>query len=1630
MFTPNFGSWSIEDFSSSSGLSLDTYQTITGGYLSMSPLTGRGLSYTARWYTPTGWSFSNNLNSISNIENNFIRHNLASIQGQSIDVITSGAAQLIVQGGAWNIETRYPRYVGSSFSGQQALGLLTNYTHFSPTWHYYFKSGGSVATIEVDVSSIYDVHTGIMFGYTTGQENITSLPRLSGFLNHGIYIDNGTSYEFIEVNPNGIRLYNHPELGIASDFTNVNRLRIGIEGSNIYLSTEDGRGMAGIGKFDTAATTNQPRLFFGAPPLQGTSGSYPFFSQSVSGFIGNTFWDNIKVLYGVNLLSDNSTTGFYTTLTQTGFTSEFDPGVSITKWNHALVRHTQHVGGVTTVTAQYSGDSGWSSYSSITITGQESPTALDLSDIPIFFNTSTGLRNKVTNPVRFMISQRSFGRTQPASLDSIEVYNTAEQTFIDMVPNWKQSNQSSTITISVDTGKFYSNKKVVDPYCSIFVDIPDRIGSASTGFQFNEKSRNELNVILTGSYLIGYGGPDKNFYRNYVVNSGTAITNSEASNYFGESEVNNIFPNPLLENGFYSITGDPAYVINRSYGNLANNLKLVPSYTGRATIFLEPAQTFDPIRQADALRVNEYLGNTRYPGSQIVQTVFIPGGSFSGSHDSTCGIEAVIPSGIGSGQLLVSTDLKMILGTGLQVYVTGSVQGNYLWTLNGEDYREYKTISFPIIGNTGSIYIGYIAQSGSSSSENISFLIDNIVVSPIDSSYGKVPFYSGELYNSGLYRDSLSGFSTNAPIKSDTVISFDTKIVAYPTGTNNSILRKYDPSNNGYNIYIDQSGKLSFTIDTITNSWTASAASPNLIPESKIIYTGQSNYVVPLDTWTNIGLCHQVNTYKKLSYANYTGASSPVNFASSNRAYLTIDGYPVLTLDLMKNWKSSHDISGTAPYVSYIPDNSGVLTFSSGVLMEIDNINISHPVYADTEINQSIKNAKITPPYFAPNEYFKPTSEQEVFNVLIYSGNSFYGDDLYIGSLYNFDNPGYPYWDHGSWRNHLLFFGDISRSSNNPYRSDLGSTYFSSGSYAIAYYSSATERLINHTGNIGLSNNLSILSGEFKVGGWIRPFTSGQKFFHILQDVNNFTGVSISLGYDNNMKLLMSRNQSSTNSTWSVTGTYSHNISGWNWFEFHLMPGEYTGAGQTGQISLEIRSLSGLEVSTNKVGLNYGFQYMGRISSPSESCLLFGSTCEAEFSDWMICPVYSSDRSWVTSPLGDKSGSYQVLLENNSISSNTLIWSGYNNLITVIPTNEAGDYFYSLGAHNYFYGSSRMNEGIRLYDDIAFRSVPSYFLSYDKSEFNSIVGTNSSPIRIGNQVPEGAINIARVSSQEFTSEASISTIDLSYMNKANLATYKDGIYTIKRNGGATGSYSETGSFKGINSGTYTSRSNHVMSGQVQSENITVSSIAIANPNLSDPTEAFYYYLVGRGRKGVKVNNFYPHVTGHPKLYETGTTSLDNYIFNLEEVNNSIKLTDSDGKDIDFNTYPYSVVTSSYTPENLFNYSTSGVSFDIAGIGSITGVTGLPDGVFTTLLLLNKKTIASDNSVWINYQSYDYYTSKIDVGYKEIVNPVPIMRKKFDGSISLPGQYSISTDSDTYLQSITLYGINSGYTSKL
>jgi hypothetical protein len=356
-----------------------------------------------------------------------------------------------------------------------------------------------------------------------------------------------------------------------------------------------------------------------------------------------------------------------------------------------------------------------------------------------------------------------------------------------------------------------------------------------------------------------------------------------------------------------------------------------------------------------------------------------------------------------------------------------------------------------------------------------------------------------------------------------------------------------------------------------------------------------------------------------------------------------------------------------------------------------------------------------------------------------------------------------------------------------------------------------------------------------------------------------------------------------------------------------------------------------------------------------------------------------------------------------------------------------------VAAHNSYDSTCRLNGGIHLFDDEPFRQTESYYLNYDTSSVQDIVGNNYSPIKIGNQVPKGAVNLARISSPNYNTEASISNIDLAGYNISNLLAYKGGEYVVERGKGALDKYDATGSYRRINTGMFTGRANIEMSGQIYSDNIYVTPLSITSieSNLAYP--AYLYYLVGRGRYGVRV----PDAAGHPNIFYSGFTTgsvVSEYMDNIQKIKNSISIKNSAGQPLSFDEYPFDVITSPHTPEDLYEAVQSGLNININGITRFADVNTyvkdkLPTGVFSVVLILNDTYRVMNDSAWIHYPAYDF-ESKTEIPNKsEIINPSPIMRRNIDNEVSLPGRFSTSLDAKSLLYTLKVFGVDGEYTGK-
>lgn len=1641
-FYPTAGEFSINDFSDSIGVTFgnQNLQSITGGYVSLLPQNTYEYTYISSWTPFTGWSLSNGMQTRAVVSSSFL------ITGRFENIAAaysgvSGYQRSVVSAGAWEIFTPEPDYVDveNTINSQVQCVVLNNSSTYSG-WYNYFNAGGSTASIEFDVASFYDPYSGtnILAGYLTGQNNMTGLARLSDKVCHGVYISNGTYADFLEILPFGIRSASHPELAIPIDLTEPRRIRVGLNNQDIYIQCDNGSSAVGYSKFDTP-TVGNPSVILGAPLTTGLTdlqGEFNIFSS-----VGNTYWGSVKVVTGqlvTQVLS--GTQQYYSTSPVTLYTDSFDPQIPISAYVSALVGFVPYQGGTTTVTVQYSGVNGFTDAVSNTITSTSSnPFTLDLSSVPVYTYPRGDLGSRSSsNPIRFKITQSSSnGQSPPPSIDYIELTASKTTPYLDIFPNWKRTNAPVNVTMSVKTGDYILGDPETDRWTSLLINVPGDVGLI-TGSAIVDQSTHRYPVYVQGTGQIEMGGRYGYHYSNYIYTSGSAQTGSQAETYFGNSPVENFFPNPLFEN-YRSVISEPQYITGRVFGEIAADVYIPSLYTGRSSVTYSAESVIRPESLARVNRINRILGRSTATPLEYVQSVNCPATASSGVHDGTVGLEARIPSGIATSNMLIDVDLQISQGSSLALYLSGALTPRS-WTIPGEDFRTYRQVSFPIQATSnGEIRIGFAVPSGSSLASGTTFNLDNLTVTPIETSYLYATGISCETHKSGVIHD-ISAIGTYPATRADTVFNASLYLNSYPIGT--GIIYQITGSQGyGLTVRVNNQGYITSTFDLVTDSWASSVGSQGFYQ-----YLGSqtvtSENQFPLGRWVNLGFIHQSSTYDKLSTVSYSGATVPTMFAASNRAYITFDGYPVQSHDCEAGWYKRNVTSPVfqdcAPVLSYIPISGNArATILSGITASVDALSFSRPPCSDAEMELSIKGARVAGPYFVPDQFSNGTVSSTIANEHVFpSWVDIYGYDVYLGSCYNFSNPGYTHWDHGPWRNHLIFNGVVSKEITSPY-SGLGSTRFYSGAYATAKYSSATERSINSQSNLNLISFYSIADqslGRITAKGWVYPRTAGS-LFTMLYDQNNKTGNRMDLQITDSGYLRLARYNSSGVLAATFSGTEAKSFSGWHYVGFDYNPGTglYT-PGTSGNIVVTLFNGTGYELIGITGGVDYNFRYGGHTGDTTTGAFLFGGNIDCNFADWVIHSpsnsAYPGPNNVNSTPYytGSKGGRYQTVLKGHDVFSGSVTWDNFHSGTIGFPiTSSESENMYWVAAMNAYDNNARLNGGALLYDDRLFKEVLGYHLKYDTSTVDSLFGGTDSPIRIGNTVPNNAINIARLNSVEFNTEESITTIDLAGKNVNNLSDYKGGLYSLSRNNGAVTSTTTTGMFKGINSYAYSGRVDVVFSGSLFSDNVEISTTTITSPDLTVPSEAYYYYLLGRGNYGVYVPETQPHYFSGITELTTGTI-LNSYISNLDKIRSSIITKNSNGDIIDFNEYPFEVIALPYKPSDLEASIRDESDIHLDGFGSsLSGTyTGsmLPNNVYSVILMLNKKSLPN-TSVWAHYNSYDYKLGTIGYSSKEIINALPLLRMSQYFETPTAGQYSIVLNESNSNYNLIMYGIESG-----
>jgi hypothetical protein len=732
----------------------------------------------------------------------------------------------------------------------------------------------------------------------------------------------------------------------------------------------------------------------------------------------------------------------------------------------------------------------------------------------------------------------------------------------------------------------------------------------------------------------------------------------------------------------------------------------------------------------------------------------------------------------------------------------------------------------------------------------------------------------------------------------------------------------------------------------------------------------------------------------------------------------------------MRTW-NRHLTGECAPYITYIPEGTGTIKLMSGFFGGFDALRLKNDVAAEAEVELSIKGSKFSP-YFVPDKFSKPNLDIDS-NYLNTTGDvSVLGDDLKLASIYNFYNHGYPCWDHGPLKNHLILYGspDIY-TTGGPY-SGMGYTVLSGSNYAKAPYSSSFDRLFNTTGNVGLSGS-TILTGMFNQGtirvqGWVMPLNTGAFFYLSESDSNPLNGY-FSIGFNSGYKPIATRRSSNNTTAWSYTGTNTYPQGEWSWFNSTIHLGNYSGLGQTGTRYFSMTNISGVsDTAALATGANFGFQYYGRSGTSSSSCILLGYSGNVGLADLTISFTKTTTPNNVDIVIvtGSKGGRFNTLIVDQQPFTGRVDWVSLNTGELYLQKSTApDDNLIYVAGHNGYDAVPTLAGGITLFDDELFKHAQTYSLRYDFTEVNEVLGSTNSPMQIGFSVPVNSVNIAKLSMPKHSVLSSLSSFDLSEGSKANILGY-DSVAAITRSLGSVTASTITGAYKGINQTIYSGRVDVIYSGQSYSKDVSLSPISIADPDLVDENnEAFYAYLIGRGNYGTYVSDSYPHMSGSI----TGV-DLSNYSSNLEKIRNSLRITDSAGVEIPFEQYPFDVVSSPYKPSDLIYAVQSGLDIKLDGVNiSGSDYTGtLPTNVFSTVLLIKE---IPTQTYWVNYPAYRYSDDTIVNNITEVINPISIMRELKDYRIPVAGTYSVQIDPmSNQKYNVTIYGIDGAYSGNV
>ena len=185
------------------------------------------------------------------------------------------------------------------------------------------------------------------------------------------------------------------------------------------------------------------------------------------------------------------------------------------------------------------------------------------------------------------------------------------------------------------------------------------------------------------------------------------------------------------------------YATGKLFGEIGDWLEVPPAFTGEGILRLSRHRLYKPEVDADRGWQGSFLGQQAFSIFDYGQAVQVEGPVTSTDH----GIECRIPSGEFPDTAQFRCDLWIPDGTGISVYVSGA-QGSTGFVL-GDHFREFRPLAFEVYGpSTDEVRVGLVAQP--ESGEQVRFVIDNVSLRPVSTSYLQATGVPDQLHQVGI----------------------------------------------------------------------------------------------------------------------------------------------------------------------------------------------------------------------------------------------------------------------------------------------------------------------------------------------------------------------------------------------------------------------------------------------------------------------------------------------------------------------------------------------------------------------------------------------------------------------------------------------------------------------------------------------------------------------------------------------------------------------------------------------------------------------------------------------------------------------------------------------------------------